>query len=315
MQVFEPGLGASLSVAGESDRNRGHQVDGLMREMLSTAQRVVADADAASSMSNQTSEADDWEDVGAFVLRTAAVLAEFTAKLQESDFFTQLLKEKAREGNDHHHLADNGLLKRVQEKKLLIRQTNEATAQYRRNLQEIWGSQNWPNCNGTGHSTSSASPYPGRLDFGDKIGGKDRSRRTLPAGGQRDQKSPNDHAPASEASDDSEDELFQGVDMDALANRGKGVYHCPKRERCTKGGVDKDGNLVAFERNSSFVQHCNKHRKPFKCEEEHCPNPPKKRKFARRDGLERHKSTVSHVPPSPGQRRASRHTLMKIEAS
>lgn len=120
MQVFEPGLGASLSVAGESDRNRAIQVDGLMREMLSTAQRVVADADAASSMSNQTSEADDWEDVGAFVLRTAAVLAEFTAKLQESDFFTQLVREKAREAYKHH-LADNGHIKRAQEKKLLIR--------------------------------------------------------------------------------------------------------------------------------------------------------------------------------------------------
>lgn len=43
-------------------------------------------------------------------------------------------------------------------------------------------------------------------------------------------------------------------------------------------------------------QHYNKHRKPWVCELENCPNLPNKRRFARRDGLERHKQTVKHVP-------------------
>ena len=61
-----------------------------------------------------------------------------------------------------------------------------------------------------------------------------------------------EQASGSEAWDDSDDRRFQVV-MGELTNRGTGVYHCPKLGRCDKGGVDKDGNLVPFERNSSFV--------------------------------------------------------------
>ncbi|RDA84596.1 hypothetical protein CP532_6045 [Ophiocordyceps camponoti-leonardi (nom. inval.)] len=98
----------------------------------------------------------------------------------------------------------------------------------------------------------------------------------------------------SDDSDETDDDLFPDNDMDALRTRGKGTYSCPKALRCTKGGVDKDGNLIIFDRNSSFAQHCNKHRKPWRCDIPGCPNPPKKRRFARRDGLERHKTTVKH---------------------
>ncbi|PHH62489.1 hypothetical protein CDD81_7062 [Ophiocordyceps australis] len=98
----------------------------------------------------------------------------------------------------------------------------------------------------------------------------------------------------SEDSEESDDDIFMEIDMDALRQRGKGNYSCPKAYKCKKGGVDKDGSLVKFDRNSSFAQHCNKHRKPWRCDVPGCPNPPKKRRFARRDGLERHKATVKH---------------------
>ncbi|OAQ96189.1 hypothetical protein LLEC1_02266 [Akanthomyces lecanii] len=100
-------------------------------------------------------------------------------------------------------------------------------------------------------------------------------------------------------SDTGDEELFSVVNMEALKQRGKGSHVCPKGLRCDKGGVDKDGNVIVFDRNSSFAQHCNKHRKPWVCELPHCPNTPKKRRFARRDGLERHKATVKHEPKNP----------------
>lgn len=56
-----------------------------------------------------------------------------------------------------------------------------------------------------------------------------------------------------ESADSSDDELFLDIDMDALRQRGKGSYSCPKAYQCKKGGVDKDGNLVIFDRNSSFA--------------------------------------------------------------
>lgn len=57
----------------------------------------------------------------------------------------------------------------------------------------------------------------------------------------------------SDCSSSDDDEQFQSIDMDALRQRGKGVYFCPKGVKCDKGGVDKDGNLVVFDRNSSFA--------------------------------------------------------------
>lgn len=57
----------------------------------------------------------------------------------------------------------------------------------------------------------------------------------------------------SDDSDDDDEEQFARIDMEALRQRGKGAYYCPKGHRCDKGGVDKDGNLVLFDRNSSFA--------------------------------------------------------------
>ncbi|KAH6894286.1 hypothetical protein B0T10DRAFT_558432 [Thelonectria olida] len=57
----------------------------------------------------------------------------------------------------------------------------------------------------------------------------------------------------SDDSEDEEEETFAKIDMDALRQRGKGSYYCPFGHRCDKGGVDKAGNLVLFDRNSSFA--------------------------------------------------------------
>lgn len=68
--------------------------------------------------------------------------------------------------------------------------------------------------------------------------------------------SPGANASASDDSDD-EDDLFGRIDMEALGIRGKGSHYCPLGHRCSKGGVDKDGTLVLFDRNSSFAYACN----------------------------------------------------------
>lgn len=61
------------------------------------------------------------------------------------------------------------------------------------------------------------------------------------------------HDEDSDSESDGDEELFAGIDMDALKQRGKGTYVCPKGKRCDKGGVDKDGNVIVFDRNSSFA--------------------------------------------------------------
>lgn len=56
-----------------------------------------------------------------------------------------------------------------------------------------------------------------------------------------------------ESDDYSDENQFAGINMKALKQRGKGKYYCPRGHRCDKGGVDKHGNLVLFDRNSSFA--------------------------------------------------------------
>jgi hypothetical protein len=78
------------------------------------------------------------------------------------------------------------------------------------------------------------------------------SRKLLPEKGNSIQS--NIGADASVSDDSSDDEeQFQAIDMEALRQRGKGFYSCPKGVKCDKGGVDKDGNVVIFDRNSSFA--------------------------------------------------------------
>lgn len=40
--------------------------------------------------------------------------------------------------------------------------------------------------------------------------------------------------------------------IEQLRARGKGVYTCPHKERCKKGGVYPDGRIKIFSRNSEF---------------------------------------------------------------
>lgn len=75
---------------------------------------------------------------------------------------------------------------------------------------------------------------------------------------KQDPPSPNDDDSGSDGSDEEEPEAeeedaFAKIDMEALKSRGKGNHTCPKGKKCTKGGIDKDGELIVFDRNSAFV--------------------------------------------------------------
>ncbi|KAH8590663.1 hypothetical protein B0O99DRAFT_691441 [Bisporella sp. PMI_857] len=80
--------------------------------------------------------------------------------------------------------------------------------------------------------------------------------------------------------------------IEQLRARGKGVYKCPHKENCRKGGVLPDGTIRIFSRNSEFRAHLLRHEKMFKCDLPGCPNNGKG--FARSDQLDRHKQNVKH---------------------
>lgn len=84
-------------------------------------------------------------------------------------------------------------------------------------------------------------------------GARGNQRNPVASQSTEDTASPGGNASSSEDSGEDEDEQFSKIDMDALKQRGKGSYYCPLGLRCDKGGVDKDGKLVLFDRNSSFA--------------------------------------------------------------
>ena len=74
-------------------------------------------------------------------------------------------------------------------------------------------------------------------------------------------------------------------------SRGSGHHTCPQGLSCTKGGVNAEGVLLVFERNSAFRAHLEKHEKTYRCDIPGCTNT---KGFARIDQLRRHKETVRH---------------------
>jgi hypothetical protein len=95
----------------------------------------------------------------------------------------------------------------------------------------------------------------------------------------------------------SDKDHFANYNLDRWKKRGKDTgNYCPRKWDCKKGGV-VNGQLVLFERNSAYIQHCNKHKRPFVCELPGCPNPIQRRNFARADGLRRHQELVTHGVP------------------
>lgn len=161
------------------------------------------------------------------------------------------------------------------------------------------------------------------LDDSDRFKEEWKASRPKPPKQKRPSPSPDDDDGDISAESSGDETVFKDLDLGALEHRGRGEYRCPKT-RCKRGGVDRDGQLVIFTRNSAYLfvpipshhaaaeltntddsQHVNKHRKPYVCNKLGCPNTERKRRFARKDGLDRHQKTVDHYDSIPTDRRGS----------
>lgn len=120
MQVFESSLGASLSLVDNPDHERAEPVDALIQETLRIAHRMVLEAEPGSNEPGQTLEPDLWDEIGAFMLRTSAIMAEFTARLQDAEPVHQAAKEKLLKAKEHNHLARMSVLETLDGKKKMF---------------------------------------------------------------------------------------------------------------------------------------------------------------------------------------------------
>lgn len=138
------------------------------------------------------------------------------------------------------------------------RKIMDLTAQYSKEVQNIWRQKSRTEdrpAKRAYSSTSGVDAKPAAMPVSRIVNEDDKGavRRMLPGAPQTDHVSPPDDGSGSDDSDDEDDERFSQEKMDALKTRGKGNHQCPKGHLCTKGGVDKDGNLVQFDRNSAFA--------------------------------------------------------------
>ncbi|KAM5346714.1 hypothetical protein ACJ41O_009719 [Fusarium nematophilum] len=292
--VFESGIRANSMESNALDALVRHQLEAATKEMAMTF------AEPASTRKSKTIIGD----MGEYLAQTAQIWFSLTDRLIEGSHVAVAAEEEHEDAHVKHRVSDLNTLVAMDMDMSKLRKIRDLTEKFSQDVLEVWKRPNEPGqvVSAPTYQTASSFPGPERAAMmrpsgvvGNDVDPRVHSVQKMLSNSQvvDGHPSPPGNASGSDDSDD-EDEQFAKIDMDALKQRGKGSYYCPLGHRCDKGGVDKEGKLVLFDRNSSFAQHCNKHRKPWRCDVPGCPNPPKKRKFARRDGLERHKATVKH---------------------
>ncbi|UNI22672.1 hypothetical protein JDV02_008537 [Purpureocillium takamizusanense] len=272
-------------------------LDEIVRNSISHAMDTL---DISAPSPGPPSASDLLNDMGDYCSRTAMMWALVTENLLKGPHLEQAARRAHERSCTDSGMSDLSEVARIDVDIARLRKIRDLSIEFSHQVQATWRPQTPTMSSPPRSQAASISPF---LDTKMSLAGKSlsissegesrafKARKLLPDSHAQSQ---TDLGQRSDESDESDDELFLDIDMDALRQRGKGTYSCPKGTRCKKGGVDKEGNLIIFDRNSSFAQHCNKHRKPWRCDIAGCPNPPKKRRFARRDGLERHKATVKH---------------------
>lgn len=120
MQVFESSLGTSLSLVDNSNTERVSPVDALIQETLRIAHQMVLATEGGRFEPGQAPEADLWDEIGAFMLRTSAIMAEFTARLHDADPVKQAVKEKLSKARQNNHLAHMSFLESLDDKKKMF---------------------------------------------------------------------------------------------------------------------------------------------------------------------------------------------------
>ncbi|CZS80103.1 unnamed protein product [Fusarium graminearum] len=298
--VFESGIHA---IPGPGNSMRPNSLDALVRHQLEAASRDLAsEAEFTAAGTAPGHHQNIINDVGDYLAQTARMWYCLTNKLVQGPHVERAAEEAHEQSFATTYMADLQPMATMDINITKLGKIRDLAEKFSEEVQEVWRRK--PDSGSSTYQTAPAFPavksepaswihQPPResldagVGLGLGVGVRGGQRNILTSQNTDDTLSPGGNASGSEDSGGDEDEQFSKIDMDALKQRGKGAYHCPLEYRCDKGGVDKDGKLVIFDRNSSFA-------KPWRCDVPGCPNPPKKRKFARRDGLERHKLTVKH---------------------
>ncbi|KJZ78616.1 hypothetical protein HIM_02007 [Hirsutella minnesotensis 3608] len=246
--VFEPGLDALSSPLLEK----------LIREHL---ERASHDLDATTPPPSAGSSGDFLlNDMGDYFCRTAVLWAYLTDQLLKGPHLEQAAYHAHERSRTDTGMSDLSEVARLDMDITRLRKIRDMTVEFSHKIQSTWRPRPQVMRSPPGIQAPPISPFcDARLStvsnksMSVSSDGDPRSfktRKLLPDGHIQMQ---TDMGHRSDESDESDDDMFLEIDMEALRQRGKGTYSCPKAYQCKKGGVDKEGNLVVFDRNSSFA--------------------------------------------------------------
>ncbi|KAF7532669.1 hypothetical protein G7Z17_g13609 [Cylindrodendrum hubeiense] len=254
VHVFESGINAAPTSSLEA----------LVRRQLEIAARDVAMTAAAPASTPPVHPKTLISDMGDYLTQAARVWSRLTDNLVHGSHVEMAAVEAHEQSRQRNHVSELSPIVVMDLEIRRLCKIRDLTEKFSRDVQDIWlpvppASPDSPMQQTAFSSfemkrTPLTRPSVAASEIETRVHG---SQKALPSSQvSPGHPSPGDNASMSDDSEEDEDEQFARIDMEALKQRGKGSYYCPLGHRCDKGGVDKDGNLVLFDRNSSFAYAC-----------------------------------------------------------
>ncbi|KAK5995125.1 hypothetical protein PT974_03519 [Cladobotryum mycophilum] len=242
-------------------------LDALIRKHLEIAARdIVMNSShtppSPPSEPPSASNAGLVNEMGDYLIRTAMLWSQLTENLMQGSHIDLAALEILEQTRTTTHCADLTAVAAMDASLSRLRKIRDLTAKFSRDVQAIWRPEPYVKMESSPVMQTIESPclevpsVPHSISvMGNADPRNQRLRRGPPENilAARPQGREPSESEESGDDDDDDEEQFSRIDMEALRQRGKGTYYCPKGQRCDKGGVDKDGHLVLFDRNSSFA--------------------------------------------------------------
>ncbi|EGX93136.1 hypothetical protein CCM_04508 [Cordyceps militaris CM01] len=198
-------------------------------------------------------------ELGDYFTRTAQMWSTMTQSMLQGPHIDQVAYDVNTRSDRRTHMADMSTVAAVDLELGRLRKIRDLTTKFSQDVQAAWR----PDGNALDSSSSGQGTRAAYLPFGNMLSSPSQDAHYVShsqpdgeslitlAGGVAEQMDLGKEEDSD--SDSGDEELFDSIDMEALKQRGKGSHTCPKGLRCDKGGVDKDGNVIIFDRNSSFA--------------------------------------------------------------
>ncbi|KAF7559996.1 hypothetical protein G7046_g4154 [Stylonectria norvegica] len=254
VDVFESGISATPNSS---------VLDTLVRHQLEIATKEVSTSNARDTGPRSRGEGNGPPktltfDMGEYLAQAAQVWSRLTDNLVQGSHVEAAVMDAHEQSRMRSHVSDLSTVVTMDVEHSKLCKIRDLTEKFSRDVQEVWRPCPGLSTDSPPSQQTIFSPFRDSkrssvtLDVDPRVRSSINKMLPNPQLQPVPISSPGNDSSSDDLGDD-EDEHFAKIDMDALKQRGKGSHYCPLGHRCDKGGVDKEGNLVLFDRNSSFA--------------------------------------------------------------